>query len=115
MPAASPSTARSAPRGSSSARAAGGVRWDRLGRIVMLGVMMAILYLYLSAGARLFSAWGESKRDSAQARVLESQNRALKQQHSMLASPGTVQTEARRIGMIRQGEQAYIVSGLPHN
>jgi cell division protein FtsB len=91
------------------------VRWDRLGRIAMLCVMVAIVYLYLSAGIRLFSAWGESKRDSAQVHVLERQNRALQQQHVALASPGTVQAEARRLGMIHTGEQAYIVSGLPSN
>lgn len=81
----------------------------------MLGVMVAIAYLYLSAGVRLFSAWGESKRDAAQVGTLERQNRALSQQHAALASPGTVQAEARRLGMIRRGEQAYIVSGLPAN
>jgi cell division protein FtsB len=81
----------------------------------MLCVLAAIAYFYLSAGARLFSAWGESKRDSAQVRVLERQNRALHQQHTLLASPGTVQAEARRLGMIHTGEQAYIVSGLPPN
>jgi Septum formation initiator len=91
------------------------VRWDRLGRIAMLCVMVAIAYLYLSAGLRLFSAWGESKRDSAQVRVLEGQNRTLRQQHAALASPGMVQAQARRLGMIRRGEQAYIVSGLPAN
>lgn len=81
----------------------------------MLGVMVAIVYLYLSAGVRLFSAWGESKHDGAQVRVLEHQNRALEQQHAALTSSGTVQAEARRLGMIRRGEQAYIVSGLPAN
>lgn len=91
------------------------VRWDRLGRIAMLCVMVAIAYLYLSAGVRLFSTWGESKRDSAQAHALERQNRALRLQHAALASPGTVQAEARRLGMIHRGEQAYIVSGLPAN
>lgn len=81
----------------------------------MLGVMVAIIYLYLSAGVRLFSAWGESKRDNAQVRVLERHEMALKQQHTLLASPGTVKSEARRLGMIRPGEQAYVVSGLPPN
>jgi cell division protein FtsB len=81
----------------------------------MLGVMVAILYLYLSAGVRLFSAWDESKHDSDQVRVLEGQNRALQQQHALLSSRGTVQAEARRLGMIHPGEQAYIVSGLPAN
>lgn len=91
------------------------MRWDRLGRIAMLGVMLAIVYLYLSAGVRLFSAWGESKRDDAQASVLERQHKALQQQHALLSSPGTIQTQARRLDMIRPGEQAYIVSGLPGN
>ena len=91
------------------------VRWDRVGRIAMLGVMVAIVYLYLSAGVRLFSAWGESKRDNAQASVLEREHKALQQQHALLSSPGTVQAEARRLGMIHPGEQAYIVSGLPGN
>jgi cell division protein FtsB len=81
----------------------------------MLGVMMTIVYLYLSAGVRLFSAWGESKRDAAQAGVLERRHRILQQQHALLSSPGTMQAEARRLGMIRPGEQAYIVSGLPGN
>lgn len=81
----------------------------------MLCVMVAIAYLYLSAGLRLFSAWGESKRDSAQVRVLERQNQVLRQQHATLASPGTVQADARRLGMIHAGEQAYIVGGLPAN
>lgn len=81
----------------------------------MLGVMMAIVYLYLSAGVRLFSAWGESKRDNAQAAVLAHQHNALEQQHALFSSPGTVQAEARRLGMIHPGEQAYIVSGLPGN
>lgn len=81
----------------------------------MLCVMVAIAYLYMGAGLRLFSAWGESKRDTAQMSVLEAQNRTLRHQHSMLASPSAVQADARRIGMIHPGEQAYIVSGLPSN
>lgn len=81
----------------------------------MLVVMVAIAYLYLSAGLRLFSAWGESKRDSAQVQALERQNRLLELQHAALTSPGAAQAQARRLGMVRRGEQAYIVSGLPAN
>jgi hypothetical protein len=81
----------------------------------MLAVMVAIAYLYLSAGLRLFSAWGEAKHDSAQVRILEHQNRQLENQHALLASPGSVQVQARKLGMIRSSEQAYVVSGLPDN
>jgi cell division protein FtsB len=81
----------------------------------MLAVLLAIVYLYLSAGLRLFSAWGESKHDAAQVQVLERQNRQLENQHKLLASPESVQVQARKLGMIRSGEQAYVVSGLPDN
>jgi cell division protein FtsB len=81
----------------------------------MLCVMVALVYLYLSAGVRLLSSWRESKRDSAQVSVLANQNRALREEHTTLASPGTVQEEARRFGMIHPGEQVYSVSGLPPN
>jgi cell division protein FtsB len=91
------------------------VRWDRLGRIAMLCVMAVLIYLYLSAGARLFSSWTESKRASAQVSSLERQNQTLRREHTTLASPSTVQEEARRLGMIHAGEQVYSVSGLPPN
>lgn len=91
------------------------IRWDRLGRLAMLCVLAAIAYLYLSAAVSLLSTWQESKRDRAQVMALEQQGRALTRQHAVLTSQGTLQTEARRLGMVRTGEQAYVVSGLPPN
>jgi cell division protein FtsB len=81
----------------------------------MLCVLAAIAYLYLSAALSLLSTWSESKRDSAQVVALERQHSTLVRQHAALVSQGTLQTEARKLGMIRPGEQAYIVSGLPGN
>ena len=91
------------------------IRWDRVGRIAMLCVVAALAYLYLSAGLRLLSSWRESGRDSAQVHQLEAQNQILRKEHAALASPGTVPEEARRLGMMHQGEQVYSVSGLPAN
>lgn len=81
----------------------------------MLGVLCAIVYLYVSAGLSLLSTWRESGRDAAQVVALERQHRLLESQHSALTSPGTLQTEARRLGMSRPGEQVYVISGLPPN
>jgi uncharacterized membrane protein len=91
------------------------IRWDRLGRMAMLCVLAAIAYLYLSAALSLLSTWRESKRDSAQVVALERQNHVLLREHAELVSHGTLQTEARKLGMIRPGERAYVVSGLPRN
>ena len=83
--------------------------------MAMLAVLCAILYLYANAGLSLWSSWRESKRDHAQVVALERQNRALERQRAALSGPGTLQAEARRLGMIKPGEQTYVVSGLPSN
>ncbi|HEY7829774.1 MAG TPA: hypothetical protein VIC06_04330 [Solirubrobacteraceae bacterium] len=91
------------------------VRWDRLGRVAMLGVMVALLYLYLSAGIRVFSTWHEAHRNSAMVTQLERQNKQLRAEHASLARHSTVVREARQLGMDKPGEQPYVVQGLPNN
>jgi cell division protein FtsB len=91
------------------------VRWDRVGRVAMLGVMSVLLYLYVSAGVSLLSTWKEARRDSAQLTALERQHTVLEAQHDALTSPGVLVGEARRLGMVRPGEQTYVISGLPSN
>ena len=81
----------------------------------MLCVLVAIAYLYLNGALSLLSAWKESKRDGAQVVALEREGRILMRQHAALVTPGAVQAQARKLGMIRPGEQAYVVSGLPDN
>ncbi|HWX45462.1 MAG TPA: hypothetical protein VNY52_09090 [Solirubrobacteraceae bacterium] len=91
------------------------VRWDRVGRLALLCVLGALLYLYLSAGVSVLSTWKEAKSDSAQVLALERQHSALEAQHNALISPGTIVKEARRLGMMRPGEQTYVITGLPPN
>ncbi|HYM45581.1 MAG TPA: hypothetical protein VES65_05400 [Solirubrobacteraceae bacterium] len=101
-----------------SAAAAGPVarvRWDRLGRVAMLCVLAALVYLYISAGIRLFSTWREARSDSAQVSALEREHTLLQHRHEALGRRGTVEEEARRLGMMKAGEQPYVVTGLPSN
>jgi hypothetical protein len=91
------------------------VRWDRVGRAAMLCVMGALLYLYLSAGISLLSTWKEARGDSAQVAVLKRQHAVLEAQHAVLTGSGTLVREARRLGMMRPGEQTYVITGLPPN
>jgi len=89
------------------------VRWDRLGRLAMLCVMGALIYLYLSAGASLLSTWRESRRAQAQVVSLQREHRQLEVQRATLQSPGTVEAEARQLGMMFPNEHTFIVQGLP--
>jgi cell division protein FtsB len=81
----------------------------------MLCVLGALLYLYSSAGLSLLTTWKEAKGDSAQVAALERQHRALETERANLTSPGTLVAEARRLGMMRPGEQPYVITGLPSN
>ncbi len=91
------------------------VRWDRLGRIAMLFVLAALLYLYMSAGVRLFSTWREARGDSAQLAVLEHEHAALLREHETLGRRGDVEAQARKLGMMKANEQPYVITGLPSN
>ena len=73
------------------------------------------MYLYLSAGIRMLSTWRQARYDSATVAALEREHRLLERQHNALGRRGTLEEDARRLGMIKPGEQSYVVSGLPDN
>jgi hypothetical protein len=81
----------------------------------MLLVGVALVYLYLSAGIHMLSTWGQARHDSATVAAMEREHRALSYEHEVLGRQGTLEGEARRLGMMKRGEQPYIVSGLPNN
>ncbi|MGD1057239.1 MAG: hypothetical protein ABR992_07475 [Solirubrobacteraceae bacterium] len=93
----------------------GRVQWDRLGRLAMLCVLIALVYLYVSAGLHMLSTWRQSSHDSAAVASMEREHRLLVHQHEALSAPGTLEAEARQLGMMRKGEQQYVISGLPDN
>ena len=81
----------------------------------MLCVGVALLYLYLSAGIRMLSTWRQARSDSSTVAAMEHEHLLLKRQHEVLGARGTVEQEARRLGMMKRGEQSYVVTGLPDN
>jgi cell division protein FtsB len=89
------------------------IRWDRLSRLALLGTLIVILLLYLSPAKHW---WQQSRTASAQRTELDElnrENRQLKRQVRALRDPGALEREARRLGMVRQGERAYVIEGLP--
>jgi hypothetical protein len=98
-----------------TARPAARVRWDRLGRVAMLCVLVALAYLYLSAGVHLLSTWREARGDSAKVATMRHENKLLKDKHEALGRRGTVEAEARRLNMMKPNERPYIITGLPNN
>jgi cell division protein FtsL len=91
------------------------IRWDRLGRAAMLCLLLALVYLYVSAGIRIYSTWRQARGEDAQLATLEHEHVRLQRQHEALGRRGTVEVEARRLDMMHAGEQTYVITGLPRN
>ena len=102
-------------RGAAALAASARVRWDRVGRVALLVVLVALAFLYVSAGFHMFSKWRQSRHDGAALARMQREHAALVSQHQALAGSAAVEASARKLGMMRSGEQPYVVTGLPNN
>ena len=93
--------------------AAGRIRWDRVGRIALLCVLVGMLYLYIGPTRTFISTYKEAGERRAEVAQLKQVNRKLRSRRDQLKLPGTLEREARLRGMVRAGERAYVVQDLP--
>src|SRR5690606_15916815 len=93
-------------------RTAGRIRWDRVARTALLVVLVGVLGLYVQPLHSYVSTWRESKQRSAEVAELERENARLRARRAELHDPEALEREARRLGMVRPGERAYVVQGL---
>jgi len=114
-PRSAPAPARAGTRQTAPLPAVGRVPWEQLGRAAMLCVMVALGYLYLSAGIHMFSTWRLARHGAATVRLMETEHRQLAAQHELLSRPETLEKEARQLGMTKKGERQYVLGGLPNN
>src|SRR5262249_4898261 len=88
------------------------IHWDKLGRIVLVLVLFFVLVSYLNPLINLVQAWQGSKSSDAELSRLKQESVELRQQLRDVSSPAALEREARRLGMVKPGEHAYIVHGL---
>lgn len=89
------------------------VRWDRLGRIALLLVLGGILLLYLGPAHSYWQTWHDARAKRADVRRLRAEHERLLARRRALREPASLMREARRLGMVRQGERAFVVQDLP--
>ena len=90
-----------------------GIRWDRLVRVFLLGVLVAILAMYASPVSRWITQSRTAEADKAELRELEARNSDLKRRLAELKKPQALELRARRLGMVQQGERAFVIENLP--
>jgi cell division protein FtsB len=89
------------------------VRWDRLGRLALLFVAVLLVYLYINPARTYLATWQEAKSKREEVSQLQREHRQLVQRKRTLRRPGSIEVEARRLGMVKADERAYVVKGLP--
>ena len=94
------------------ARRSLGIRWDRLGRWALIGVFALVLYLYIGPALTWISTYQEAARQREAVATLREENERLRAKKAELSAPGAIEREARRLGMVKAGERAYVVGGL---
>jgi cell division protein FtsB len=72
-----------------------------------------VLYLYIGPAVRWVKTYREAGRQRAQVAELRAENKRLRERKRELTAPGALEREARRLGMVKAGERAYIIQGLP--
>jgi len=89
------------------------IRWDRLGRLALLGTLVVILLLYISPAKHWLQQSSTYGAQQDELRQLTEENQHLKRRVHQLRDPGALEQEARKLGMVRQGERAYVIEDLP--
>ena len=89
------------------------IRWDRLGRWALLFVVALLLYLYVGPTKTWYSTWREAGQKREQVATLRAENERLAARRDDLRRESALEREARRLGMVKAGERAYIIEGLP--
>ena len=116
-PARAPAAPRRAPRPAVRPRVVlgggKGIRWDRVGRMGLLAVLAVITLLYVGPLHAFWSARGEAVAKRAAVTQLRQENVALRARRASLTHEGTLEAEARKLGMNRPSERTFIVRGLP--
>lgn len=94
-------------------RGSGGIRWDRVGRTALLLLLGVIVLLYIPPVTHWIEQRQTSGHQQAELQQLQRENEELEQRVDSLTGPDAIEREARGLGMVREGEQAIVVEGLP--
>ena len=89
------------------------IRWDRVGRVALLCVLVGLAFLYIKPASSYFAARGQARTHDAEVRALVRERNELLARRRALGRPAVLERAARRLGYVRPGERSYIVRDLP--
>lgn len=81
--------------------------------MVLVIVLFAVLASYLNPVIGFVHAWQEAKTSKERLLELQQQNADLHREAAADSTDAVIVREARRLGMVRTGERAFVVRNLP--
>jgi cell division protein FtsB len=86
------------------------IHWQRVGRLALLFILFVIVLLYI----RPVSHWVQQRSTAEHSRqdlnALQREHDRLEARLKTLSGPGAIEREARKMGMVRQGERPYAIT-----
>jgi hypothetical protein len=87
------------------------IKWDRVGRVALTLVLVAVLYSYLGPSVDFVKTYTGTTAAKAKLHELLDQNRRLHNRIQSADDPLVVNREARAQGMVAEGETPVVISG----
>jgi cell division protein FtsB len=89
------------------------IHWHKVGRLALLFVLFVIVLLYIRPVAHWVQQRGTAAHSRADLRDLQAEHARLEARMRQLSGPGAVEREARKMGMVRQGERPFVIEQTP--
>lgn len=94
--------------GSASSR----IKWDRLGRIALVLVIVGLAISYVGPLINLAKTYRQAGVSKADLHIIQAEHAQLERRVKHVQSDAVLRREARRQGMVEPSEQAYVVNGI---
>jgi cell division protein FtsB len=85
----------------------------RAGRLLVVGVLVLVAFLYYRPLTSYLETRGDVNRRHAEVVALRAERVRLERKLAKSTSVASLRREARRIGYVRPGERLFIVKGIP--
>lgn len=83
-----------------------------MGRIALVLVLFAVLASYVGPIGNLVGTWRGAGAAEERLAELKRENQQLERRAAELKTSAAAIREARKLGLVGEGEQAYVVKGL---
>jgi cell division protein FtsB len=93
------------PRGARRAN----IQWHRVGRVALLFTLFVIVLLYIRPVAHWLQQRSTAAHSQADLRDLQREHDRLQARLHQLSGTGSIEREARKMGMVRRGERPFVV------